>query len=131
MRSLTLCALLLPLFVSACSGGNAAVGTYEPDFAAMKPAGLPPDQAKMFDEMMAKSKMVLTLKSDNTFTIAGDMMGKKMNASGTYTLAGDKLAMKTLMEDGKKSEEPEKVATFKDGTITISEGGQAMHFKRK
>ena len=120
--------LLALLFLSACGGGNAAVGTYVPDFSGVT-AGMPPEQAKMMNDMM---KVELTLKADNTFAMNGTVMSQPHSSSGTYSLSGDKLTVKTLEEDGKKKDPPEEaVATFKDGSITMNEGGKQVVFKKK
>jgi hypothetical protein len=127
MRTLGL-ALLFVLGLGACGGGSAAVGTYEPDFSAAA-TGMGAEELKMMKEMM---KMELVLKSDNTFTMNATMMTNKTTSSGTWSLAGDRLTMRKLEEDGKKEAQPEeKVATYKDGTISMTDAGKTMVFKRK
>jgi hypothetical protein len=144
IRSLTMLAALL-LVATACGGGKSkAVGKWTIDTdSVMK---LMEEEAKkkgagdaelemarnMIKQMAGSMKLVLELKSDNTFVASGSMPGEdKIDASGTWKVDGDVIEMTTTMENGKKKDPPEsKKGKLVGDRIEVSEGDMKLSFKR-
>jgi hypothetical protein len=62
-----------------------------------------------------------------------EMMGQKKNSSakGTWTQSGDQVTLTTTEEDGKPKSGESKTATYKDGTLTVSDGPMPIVLKKK
>lgn len=90
--------------------------------------------AKMIKEMeeaFKSMKMTIDIKSDNSFTATAEVMKEKHTLKGTWKLQGEKLTMTATEEDGKPKDTPDsKDFTFKDGKLSINEGGQKMVLTR-
>jgi hypothetical protein len=81
-----------------------------------------------------KISMILTLRRDGTATYVATMPGEpEENGVGTWSQAGDQVTIVPKTVNGKPAEggkaEP-KTFTFKDNTLTITEGPMTIVFRR-
>lgn len=147
MRTLVTLLLLLLVSLTGCGGPSGPSGTYSIDKDALakmadalvkggegeaKDASAAPMAAMMAEAFKAMDAS-LTFNTDGTFSGSSKMMGNESTMKGTWKLEGEKLSMTSTEEDGKPANET-KVATFKDGVITVEEqqGGKSlkMSFKK-
>ena len=116
--------VVMMLSVTACGGGNKVAGAYSFESMTEGSTTYTAQQLKdlysqMGQEIDIDSMFSLEMKSDNTFTMKTD----DDSQSGTYTVDGDTVAMTAENETIN--------ATYSDGTLTISEDGMTMVFKKK
>ncbi|MCA9320637.1 MAG: hypothetical protein KDB53_07880 [Planctomycetes bacterium] len=153
MKTLTLALIGLVVGLTGCGGDDSpsgVAGSYSldqdhmesvmgdvmksqiPDFENALPA-VKEQAKKAAMAQMANMTMVLDLKSDETFTIKGNMMGDTIDGAGTYVLADGKITLTTTHDKGKKIETPKSedaiTATIQDGVIEFTPPGAPMSFK--
>lgn len=140
MRAFISSFLLLALV--ACGGGSSVAGSYSLDTKAFVEAAkqkmgamfeqMPAEQKQMFDSMMAKMKVDMTLAADGTYDIKSETPEGKSEMKGTYKVEGQSITM-TGKEVGKDKEET-KVGKIDGSTITVvmeNEGeSMTMVFKK-
>ncbi len=105
----------------------------------MLPAGPEKDKAmKEFTEKMGgfdKMKFAVTLKKDGTMVSDVDMPGEETETgTGVWTQSGDTVTITPKTKNGKPVEgnsAESKAFTFKDGTLSGSDGGMTLNFRRK
>ncbi|MBX3096025.1 MAG: hypothetical protein KF812_04115 [Fimbriimonadaceae bacterium] len=101
-----------------------------------------PAQAAELEKMMQENdpeamlkKMSLEVKEDKTFSLTMPAGDATSVMAGTYTMEGDKITMTATTKDDKPAEGEDTkpvTGTFSeaDGTITLSEAGTTMVFKK-
>jgi hypothetical protein len=93
-------------FLSACGGGNAAVGNYTLDIEAVKASMKDmfkemPGGAEMFATMAKDMQGTLELKADGTAVMDQKGGPGAMTTTGTWKVEGDKVSLTAKGPDGK------------------------------